>query len=396
LTARAGRTIWEDALTVEEAAKLDPGVPGVAGELNRRPDIVVVGGGMVGLATAVICAQAGLGHVMVVEHRSLGAGASGGAAGLLVPDAHHGSDPAPFVAVGRAGLSAWRRLDSTCPGGVGLLPLEWLGLGPFPPGGGSDLPPTAHRLTAEEVHRLIPDLVAPCPAVVIGGQGRVNPLRALARLADQLVACEGSIVSGVEVLDVSLQGDRVVNVATSAGDLSPGAVVFATGGPPELPHLPLKLNGELIKGHLLATEQADVKLPGSVAPLGTGLEDGRILAGGTLDVDDSTPRVRTDVVNEIKSGLDDAIPLIRGVAISHSWCCFRPVLADRLPVIDRIPGLVNAWVTCGHFRTGILMAPASGDLMAQWIAEDDAPPNAYPFRIQRPSLRGSGSTEESR
>ena len=383
--SRAGRPIWEDALTLEEVAKLDPGVPG---ELNRRPDIVVVGGGMVGLATAVICAQAGLGHVTVVEQRSLGAGASGGAAGLLIPDAHHGSDPAPFVALGRTSLSGWRRLDSTCPGGVGLLPLEWLGLGPFPPGGGSDLPPTAHRLTADEVERLVPDLAAPCPGVLIARQGRVNPLRALARLADQLVACEGSIVSGVEVLDVSLQGDRVVNVTTSAGDLSPGAVVFATGGPPELRHLPLELRGELAKGHLLATEPTPVNSPGAVQPFATQLEDGRLLSGGTLDVGDSTPVVRPGVVTEIRSMLDAAFPVLKDIPTSHRWCCFRPVLADRLPVIDRVPGLVNAWVTCGHYRTGILMAPATGDLLAEWIALDDAPQEAYPFRVQRPGLQG--------
>jgi glycine/D-amino acid oxidase-like deaminating enzyme len=274
---------------------------------------------------------------------------------------------------------------------VGLLSLDWLGLEPFPRRPASDLPPSAHRLTADEVHRLVPDLIAPCPGVVIAGQGRVNPLRALARLADQLVAREGSILSGVEVLDVSLHGDRVVNVVTSAGDLSPGAVVFATGGPPELPHLPLELSGELIKGHLLATEPAPLSSPGVVEPFATQLEDGRLLSGGTLDVGDSTPVVRAGVVTEIRSMLDAAFPVLKDIPTSHRWCCFRPVLADRLPVIDRVPGLVNAWVTCGHYRTGILMAPATGDLLAEWIALDDAPQEAYPFSIQRPSLRGSGS-----
>jgi glycine oxidase len=370
--------------------------PGAAGELKRRPDILVVGGGVVGLAVAVICAQAGLGHVTVVEQRSLGAGASGGAAGLLVPDAHHGTDPAPFVALGRASLSAWRRLDSTGPGGVGLLPLDWLGLEPFPAGAASDLPPTAHRLTADEVHRLVPDLVAPCPGVVIAGQGRVNPLRALARLAEQLLASGGSILSGVGVLDVSLGSDRVINVATSAGDLSPGAVVFATGGPPGLPHLPLDLGGEMIKGHLLATEPTPLKSPGAVEPFATQLEDGRLLSGGTLDVDDSTPVVRTGVVGGIRAMLDAAFPVLKDIPTSHSWCCFRPVVADRLPVIDRVPGLVNTWITCGHFRTGILMAPATGDLLAEWIADDESPEQAHPFRIQRPGLRASGSTEQPR
>jgi glycine oxidase len=387
---RSGRSVWEDALTEQEAAGLDPGL---SGELNRRPDVLVVGGGMLGLATAVLCSQTGLGRVTVLEQSSLGAGASGGAAGLLIPDAHEGTDPAPFVALGRASLTAWRRLESNGPAGLGLVPLDWLGLEPLPAGFAAHLPPTARRLTAEEVHRLVPELAAPFPGVLLADQARVNPLRALARLAARLAAHGGAVLTGVKVVDVVVRGDRVVAVATSTSDLSPGAVVFTTGGPPELPHLPLDLAGEMIKGHLLATEPTRVRSPGAIEPFATELEDGRLLSGGTLDVGDSSPVVRSEVVGEIRSMLDAAFPVLRDIPTSHSWCCFRPALADRLPVIDRVPGLVNAWVTCGHFRTGILMAPATGELLARWMAEDEAPREAYPFRIHRPGLRGSGASE---
>ena len=387
---RSGRSIWQDLITAEEAAALDSPRPA---ERDQRPDILVIGGGMLGLAAAVTCARAGLGHVTVVEQGSLGAGASGGAAGLLIPDAHHGTDPAPFVALGRASLAAWRRLDASWPGGVGLVPLDWLGLEPFPADFAADLPPTARRLTVDEVHRLVPDLAAPFPGLLLADQARVNPLRALARLAGQLVADAGAVLTGVKALDVVLSGDRVLSVATSGGDLSPGAVVFATGAPPELPHLPLELTGQMIKGHLLATEPTSVRSPGAVEPFATQLENGCLLSGGTLDVGDFTPHVRDEVVSEIRAALDSAFPVFRDVPTSHSWCCFRPVLADRLPVIDRVPGLVNAWVTCGHFRTGILMAPAAGHLLAKWIAEDAAPEAARPFRIERDGLRAPASTE---
>jgi glycine oxidase len=408
---RSGRPIWEDALTAEEAAMLDPGPtagpgPGRLGNhdrrLERRPDVLIVGGGMVGLATAVSCARAGLGHVTVVEQNTLGAGASGGAAGLLVPDTHEGTDPEPVVRLGRLSLAAWQRLNALSeelpalttgkpsesgPGGLGLLPLDWLGLGPFPPGVRPDLSSVAHPLTADEVQTLVPDLATPANGVLIPGQARVNPLRALARLAGILAALGGAITTSVTVFDVVIRGDRVVTVATSGGDVSPGTVVFATGGPPGLPNLPLDITGEMVKGHLLVTQPSEVKLPGSVAPFGTGLEDGRVLSGGTLDDNDSTPQVQPGVVSEIRSRLDDGLPALRGVATSHRWCCFRPAVADRIPVIDRVPGLTNAWVTCGHFRTGILMAPATGDLVARWMLDDEEPADVHPFRIQGRTLR---------
>jgi glycine oxidase len=390
---RSGRPTWEDLLTGVEAAGLDPGV---APDFDRRPDVLVVGGGIVGVATAVMCVRAGLGRVTVVEQNSLGAGASGGAAGLLIPDAHHGIDPPPFVALGLASLAAWRQLEASWPGGVGLVPLDWLGLEPLVAEFAAHLPPTARRLDAVEVHELVPDLAGPRPGVLLADQARVNPLRALARLAAGLAADGGAILTRVEVLDVALRGERLVEVTTSIGELSPGAVVFATGGPPELPHLPFHVAGQMVKGHMLATEPVGFRVPGTVAPLATQLEDGRLLSGGTLDVDDSKLEVRSEVVSEIRSLLDAGFPVLRDVPTSHRWCCFRPAVADRLPLIDRVPGLVNAWVTCGHFRTGILMAPATGQLLAKWIADGDSPPEARPFRIERSSLRGTGPLSGAR
>jgi glycine/D-amino acid oxidase-like deaminating enzyme len=46
---------------------------------------------------------------------------------------------------------------------------------------------------------------------------------------------------------------------------------------------------------------------------------------------------------------------------------FRPATGDGQPVIDRVPGLDNAWVSAGHDGTGLLMAPATGQALATWI-----------------------------
>src|SRR5690349_20781169 len=86
-------SVWSDELSAEQRAALDPGplVPRL-----DRPDVLVVGGGMVGVATALACQDAGLGSVLLVEAERLGAGATGGAAGLLIPEAHLGTDPWPW------------------------------------------------------------------------------------------------------------------------------------------------------------------------------------------------------------------------------------------------------------------------------------------------------------
>src|SRR5262252_7235039 len=175
--------VWRDRLNAPERAQLGRG----AGVIEQQhPDILVVGGGIAGGATAAACHPAGLGSVVLVEAGRLGSGATGGAAGLLVPEAHQGSDPTALVELGRASLARWRELEATVPGGVGFLDLDWFGLAPHPEGFVADPPPAAEWLDAAQVRRLVPGLTPAVSAVRIPHQGRVNPLRALSRLAATL------------------------------------------------------------------------------------------------------------------------------------------------------------------------------------------------------------------
>ncbi len=336
-----GAAVWYDQLTADESAQLARGA-GVTAQ--PRPDVLVVGGGIAGVATAAAWHRAGAGSVLLIEAGRLGSGATGGAAGLLLPEAHAGSDPEPFVALGRSSLELWKELEQTLPGGVGLIELDWIGPRPDPGGSGG----------------------------VPVRQARVNPLRALARLA----AAVPSIATGTAATSVTVKGSRVVTVSTAAGDIHPGAVVFATGMPPLLDGLAADLPASRIKGHLLVTEPSPVRLAGSVAPVATQLEDGGLLAGGTLDIGDQSPGVRPEVIDSILADLYARLPQVTGLRAAYQWCCFRPWHPDGYPVIDRVAGLDNAWLTCGHYRTGILMAPVTAQMITRWITASKPPPEA--------------------
>jgi glycine oxidase len=343
-----GTAVWHDQLTADESAQLGRG----AGTIPQpRPDVLVVGGGIVGVATAAACHRAGAGSALLIEAGRLGSGATGGAAGLLVPEAHAGSDPEPFVELGRSSLELWKELEQTVPGGVGLIELDWIGPPPGPGGSGG----------------------------VAIRQARVNPLRALARLA----ATVPSITTGTAAASVTVKGGRVVTVSTATGDIHPGAVVFATGMPPLLDGLAPGLPASRIKGHLLVTDPSPVRLAGSVAPAATPLEDGRLLAGGTLDIGDQSPDVRQDVIDSILADLYARLPQATGLRAAYQWCCFRPAHPDGCPVIDRVPGLDNAWLTSGHYRTGILMAPVTAQMITRWISASQPPPEAADWSSAR-------------
>ena len=358
--------IWRAQLTEAERAALGRADGDVAG---ARPDVLVVGGGIMGVAAAAACVAAGIDSVLLIETGRLGAGATGGATGLLIPEPHQWSDPEPFVDLERASLERWRDLEQAIPGGVGLVEVDWLGLAPHEGGFAAHQPRAVQWLNPGQVDELIPGLARPMEGALIRRQGRVNPLRALVRIAAGLPA----VATGVAATGVTVAGGAITAVTTSAGTVSPGAVVFATGWPPVLDGLTVDIPADRVKGHLLVTEPTPVRLPGIVAPLATQIEDGRLLAGGTFDVGDETPAVQPEVIEAIMDSLAAVLPELGGLGVAWQWCCFRPRHPDRRPVIDRVPGVSNAWLTSGHFRTGILNAPATAAVLARWITAGEQP-----------------------
>jgi glycine/D-amino acid oxidase-like deaminating enzyme len=356
----SGASIWWDLLSSGERAALNR-----RDELPPISDLVVVGGGMVGAAIAWFARRANLGRVTLLEAQCLGAGASGGAAGLLVPDAHNGTDPSYLVDLGRRSLELWRELDQAVPAGVGLVDIDCLGLEPHPAGWSA--PANAERLDADRVLELVPGLAKPAAGVLIPHQGWLNPLRALAAIASDL----DTVVTGVAATELIEQVEGV-KIATTAGPICAGAVVFATAGPPKVSGLTLDVPAGWVRGHILVTAPSEQTMPGSVAPIATRLPDGRLLIGGTEDVDD-TDAVDAEIAQALRQWLNAMVPAAAQAETTHTWCCFRPSHPDRLPVVDRAPGHEHIWFTSGHYKTGILMAPATGHALTTWIESGNRP-----------------------
>jgi len=367
------RPIWDEWLTDDVLAVLDPG----PSDLDRTPDVLVVGGGIVGLATAVMCRRAGIARVQVIERDRCASGPSGSPASGLSPGVHSVAHP-EFVALARASLALHRRLDAEWNGEQGLRPLDWLLVSNERIAADAVDWPGVEVVDSATARAIEPELGEAAGGLFIRDQAWVHPIKLVVAMARRA----GRIATRVAMTGTVIRGDRIETVETSAGPVTPGAVVFATGtAPADLVAVP----PAIVKGHLLATEPVGVRLRAAVASsiIIVPLEDGRLVAGGTFDTGDDAPDVRDDVIASIREEMMRLIPATAGVAVTHRWCCFRPGTADAMPVIDAVPGVTNAWVSAGHFRTGILMAPAAGEAVAAWITTGERPAGLGAFSVAR-------------
>ncbi|MFN2545517.1 MAG: NAD(P)/FAD-dependent oxidoreductase [Actinomycetota bacterium] len=365
--------LWDDLLTDQERAALDPGPPD---RLDPTPDVLVVGGGVTGLMTALFCRRAGIDRVTVLEQGRLGDGPSGRAAGTLTPGIHALVRTEPFVGLAARGLELHDELDKEWGGAAGFKRVDSLVALP------AEVPAKLVERTGAKLvdgvaaREIEPEFGEVQAAVHIPRQGAIRPLSLIAALASRA----GAVATGVEVTDIERTGNRVTRVRTTRGDMSPGAVVLATGTVERLP-----LPQLLVKGHMLATEPAPFRLrtlPAGIVGL-VQTAEGHIVAGGTFDPGDEEPELREGPLELLVAELQRLVPKAKELEIAYRWTCFRPAVADELPIIDLLPDHENVWTNAAHFRTGIMVAPAAAELVAEWITSGYRTEAAKPFGLTR-------------
>lgn len=112
-------------------------------------------------------------------------------------------------------------------------------------------------------------------------------------------------------------------------------------------------------------------------------EDGQTFVGATVEEAGFRRRTTASALQMLRRGAAGLVPALRDSALRRSWAGLRPATPDALPVMGLLPGWRNAWVSTGHFRNGILLAPISGKLVAQSILAGRPDASLAPFSPAR-------------
>lgn len=360
---------------------------------KETADVVVVGGGVIGLAIARALRQRGVPDVVLIERGQLGAEASWAAGGILGPqvEADRVDDffrlacasrdlyPA-FANALRAESGTDVELDTT---GTLCLAfteedenelrrrLEWqtqAGL-------------SVELLNARETRVLEPCISARVRcALRFPNDVQVENRKLLEALAAANEKLGVRVVTDCEVRAVRVEHGHVCAVETSLGVVSTTVVVLAAGAWTSLINSPdaslPAIEMEPVRGQMLCFK-ADPPMAHHVIYSSRGYlvprRDGRVLAGSTAERVGFEKSVTAEGMNAIKTMTLEIAPSIAGLPIVSSWAGFRPRAADGLPVLGPCEEIEGLFYATGHYRNGILLTPVTGELIAKAIVEGATP-----------------------
>jgi glycine oxidase len=354
-----------------------------AGCYVEEVKVAIVGGGIMGCATALELAARGASCV-VLERSVPGAEASSAAAGVLGAqiEAHaHRALLGTFVRA-RQGYGTWaERLRSVTGIDVGHRVCgalrvarnedeasemesevtwqrrEGLRAELVDAKGAKEIEPALDARIARAVH--FPD------------EAQVDPPSLLRALVASLAHAGIVTKSGATVQSLLVERERCAGVRVDDGELHADAVVLAAGSWASLvPGLPSQTpRVRPVRGQIVQLEERPptlrtmiVAAQGYVVPRG----DGRVLVGSTMENVGYRKEVTAGGVRAILDCALDLVPSLESAAFAATWSNFRPKADGDDPLVgaSSMPGL---FLATGHFRNGILLAHETAQTVASAI-----------------------------
>ena len=341
--------------------------------------VLIVGGGAIALLSAHTLAVAGV-HVCLLEQGLLGQESSWAGGGIVSPLYPWRYSPA-VTALAHWSQDFYPRLGEQLLAKTQIDPevyvtgLYWLDL---------DLDDEAKalawaqreqrplkRVEVSAVQRAVPALASGFGRALqmadvanVRNPRLVKALRAALQQMPNVTLHEQCAVTGF-----NREGGRVTGVRTANGDMHADQVVLAAGAwsGELLAKLGLALPVEPVKGQMILYKCAEDFLPSMVLANGRYAiprKDGHILVGSTLEYAgfDKTPT--DEALASLQASAVALLPALADAEVVGHWAGLRPGSPEGIPYIGEVPEYPGLWLNCGHFRNGLVLAPASCQLLA--------------------------------
>jgi glycine/D-amino acid oxidase-like deaminating enzyme len=389
------------------------------------PDVLIVGGGVIGCAVAYELAGQGVG-VTLLERDGLCSGASGANGALVWPQSMKRGLSldlalANFRLFPTLGEELGTDIEYRRPGGLVAIrdEAEWTRMQAYV-AGQREVGLPAELIDVAEARRREPAFNPAVRGALFAAQGgTVNPFRLTLGYARGARARGATLCPGTEVYGLVRRGDRVVGVRTPEGDREAELVVLAAGawsaslaatagvGIPVVPRQGMMVVTEPAPfrlQHVLKPIKADrdpwrfsqpwpPEAPGKPGydpnlPPGKGMGLSQTMAGNLLIGSTSRfvgpDRVPTaDGIAYILAHGAQVVPALRRLRVLRTWAGLRPYTPDGLPLLGPAPGVEGLVLATGHDGGGIGNGPVSARVVSAIVTKADSPLPAEAFDPRR-------------
>ena len=378
----------------------EPYAPRAPLEGDVSADLLILGGGVTGVAAATFLSERGC-RVALVERDALASGATGRNAGFLLC----GIASTYSVAVKSHGRERARQLWSLSRENHALLRglVEREGLDCLYARRGSTtlalseqeakaLSRSASMLAEDGFRAEFLDDTAAARAFPGGGflaglqhpdDGEIHPVRFVRGLARAAERRGARIFEGTPVSRI-VPGPTSVTLETPRGRLSGAMLLLAANA--WTARLHPYFDGAIVgmRGQMFATEPCPDRVLPHPVYVDFGFEyfrqlpDGRILAGGgrraSLDTELTTADQPTDKVQgAIESFLHSCFPATRGLRVTHRWAGTMGFSCDELPNVGPVPGSVHTYVAAGYHGHGLGYAVVAAKAVTEMMLDGTSP-----------------------
>jgi glycine oxidase len=343
------------------------------------PDVLVIGGGVIGLLTARELRLAGA-EVTLLERGEPGRESSWAGGGIVSPLYPWRYKDAVTE------LACWSQnhypaLCSALHEATGIDPeLEPSGLLIEAPdeAGSANAWAAARRVRLEavardEIRELEPGLCQPAAgALWLPDVAHVRNPRLVKALRADVEARGVRVLGGHPVTGWQDQRDHVTAVETPRGTLAASTFVVCAGAWSGDLLAPLGVRPDIhpVKGQMILFRTA----PGTVRTIHLAADryaiprrDGRVLFGSTLEETGFDKQTSDAAREELWQIASARFPALRDAEVERHWAGLRPSSPSGIPYVGRHPTLANLFVNAGHFRNGIVLGPASARLTADLV-----------------------------
>jgi glycine oxidase len=357
--------------------------------LNLTTNVVIVGGGVIGLSIARALRQRGVFDVTLIERGDLGAEASRAAGGILAPQVE-ADRPDEFFSLVCASRDLYPgfadalreeteidvELDKTGTLYLGFTERDELEMRRRY-GWQTSTGLRVEWLAGDDARSLEPSL---SPQVRCALRFPNDYQVQNRRLVEALIAANQKLgvrlITRCEVDSLRIEKERVSGVETSAGFVSaPIAIVAAGAWASQI--TPTRVQIEPVRGQMLCfysqpqvARHVIYSSRGYVVPR----HNGRLLAGSTSERVGFDKRVTEDGVKSIRSMALEIAPAVENLPLIDSWAGLRPHAEDDLPVLGADQEVSGLFYATGHYRNGILLAPITAQLVADSILNGGTSP----------------------